>query len=149
MTIWSPDIGKREGPVYRAIADAIAQALEAGELQPGEGLPTHRALARALGVTVGTVSRGYAEAERRGMVVGEVGRGTFVRGGEPGGPADLGEGQEGITVDMGLPSGHWRASRITPTCWAISDTRVRWFSGKRELGCCGAWALTRKRPGCW
>jgi DNA-binding transcriptional MocR family regulator len=102
MTIWSPDIRKREGPVYRAIADAIAQALEAGELQPGEGLPTHRALARALGVTVGTVSRGYAEAERRGMVVGEVGRGTFVRGSEAGGLAALEESQEGVAVDMGL-----------------------------------------------
>jgi DNA-binding transcriptional MocR family regulator len=101
MTIWSPDIRKRQGPVYRAIADAIAQALEAGDLQPGEGLPTHRALARALGVTVGTVSRGYAEAERRGMVVGEVGRGTFVRGREAGGLAALDESEAGVAVDMG------------------------------------------------
>jgi DNA-binding transcriptional MocR family regulator len=104
MTIWSPDIRKRQGPVYRAIADAIAQALEAGDLQPGEGLPTHRALARALGVTVGTVSRGYAEAERRGMVVGEVGRGTFVRGREAGGLAALDESEAGVAVDITLRS---------------------------------------------
>lgn len=102
MTIWSPDIKQKEGPVYRAIADAIAQALQGGELQPGESLPTHRALARALGVTVGTVSRGYAEAERRGMVVGEVGRGTFVRGREAGPLAALDESREGVAVDMGL-----------------------------------------------
>jgi DNA-binding transcriptional MocR family regulator len=48
-------------------------------LAPGARLPTHRRLARSLDVTVGTVSRGYAEAERRGLTIGEVGRGTFVR----------------------------------------------------------------------
>ena len=80
MTIWSPDLSPFDSPIYRAIADAIADAIERGELAPGEALPTHRAMARELDVTVGTVSRGYAEAERRGLIVGEVGRGTFVRG---------------------------------------------------------------------
>ena len=42
-------------------------------------LPTHRDLAYRLGVTVGTISRAYSEAERRGLIGGEVGRGTFVR----------------------------------------------------------------------
>ncbi|UCF21526.1 MAG: PLP-dependent aminotransferase family protein [Gemmatimonadota bacterium] len=102
MTIWAPDITNREGPLYRAIADAIAGALEVGELKPGDGLPTHRALARDLGVTVGTVSRGYAEAERRGLVVGEVGRGTFVRGEEVGGLQAFETGVEDVAVDMGL-----------------------------------------------
>ncbi|MEO1082677.1 MAG: PLP-dependent aminotransferase family protein, partial [Acidobacteriota bacterium] len=50
-----------------------------GDLNPGDRLPTHRELAKKLGVTVGTVSRGYAEAEQRGLIAGEVGRGTFVR----------------------------------------------------------------------
>ena len=45
----------------------------------GTRLPTHRDLAWRLRVTVGTVSRAYAEAERRGLIGGEVGRGTFVR----------------------------------------------------------------------
>jgi DNA-binding transcriptional MocR family regulator len=48
-------------------------------------LPTHRELAERLGVTVGTVSRAYAEAARQGLVTGEVGRGTFVLGEPPGG----------------------------------------------------------------
>ncbi len=48
-------------------------------MRAGERLPTHRDLAWKLGVTVGTVTRAYAEAERRGLVAGEVGRGTFVR----------------------------------------------------------------------
>jgi len=79
MTIWSPNLAERSGPRYIAIADALAQDVRDGLLAPGARLPTHRELARALGVTVGTVSRAYAEAERRGLVKGRVGRGTFVR----------------------------------------------------------------------
>jgi len=42
-------------------------------------LPTQRELATRLGVTVTTVTRAYAEADRRGLVRGEVGRGTYAR----------------------------------------------------------------------
>lgn len=80
MTIWTPNLTAGEGrPLYLAIADAIAEGINAGELKPGDRMPTHRDLAQRLGVTVGTVSRAYLEAERRGHVTGEVGRGTFVR----------------------------------------------------------------------
>ena len=80
MTNWQPDLEGRSGPRYAAIADALAAEVAAGRFKPGERLPTHRDLAWRLGVTVGTVSRAYAEAERRGLVSGEVGRGTYVRG---------------------------------------------------------------------
>ena len=63
---------------YMLVANAIAQGIEDGCLAPGESLPTHRELAEALGVTIGTVSRGYAEAAQRGLTVGVTGRGTFV-----------------------------------------------------------------------
>ena len=79
MTIWMPNIEPRSGPRYLAIADALADDVESGLLAPGTRLPTHRDLASRLGVTVGTVSRAYAEAERRGITQGEIGRGTFVR----------------------------------------------------------------------
>lgn len=79
MTIWTPNIEGDVGPRYVAIANAIASDLQRGVLTPGARLPTHRDLARQLGVTVGTVTRGYAEAERRGLTSGEVGRGTFIR----------------------------------------------------------------------
>jgi DNA-binding transcriptional MocR family regulator len=78
MTIWQPKLAD-DGPVYKALADAIEADLAAGVLTPGDRLPTHRDLAERLGVTVGTVTRGYAEAARRGLVRGEVGRGTVVR----------------------------------------------------------------------
>lgn len=80
MTIWNPRLQGRKGPRYRAIVEALAEDFAAGELRQGARLPTHRDLADALGVTVGTVSRAYAEAARQGLVSGEVGRGTFVRG---------------------------------------------------------------------
>src|SRR5690349_17343299 len=79
MTTWLPDLSRFEGPRYAAIADALAADVRGGRLTPGTRLPTHRDLAWRLGVTVGTVSRAYAEAERRGFIGGEVGRGTFVK----------------------------------------------------------------------
>ena len=79
MTSWRPNLQSRRGPRYRAIAQALAEDVETGRLLPGQRLPTHRDLAYALGVTIGTVTRAYAEAERQGLTAGEVGRGTFVR----------------------------------------------------------------------
>ena len=78
MTIWLPRLEGRVGPRYVAIADALREDVAAGRLEPGARLPPQRALAFRLGVTLGTVSRAYLEAERRGLVRGEVGRGTFV-----------------------------------------------------------------------
>jgi len=79
MTSWVPDLRQRKGPRYLAIAAALSDDADAGRLAPGARLPTHRQLADRLGVTVGTVTRAYAEAARRSLVSGEVGRGTFVR----------------------------------------------------------------------
>jgi len=79
MTIKLPPRGQRSGPIYQAIADQIGSEIEAGRLKPGGRLPTQRSLARQLGVTLTTVTRAYDEAQRRGLLSGEVGRGTFVR----------------------------------------------------------------------
>ncbi|HYC03847.1 MAG TPA: PLP-dependent aminotransferase family protein [Azospirillaceae bacterium] len=78
MTMWLPDLTQRGGPRYRAIAAALHDDIVSGRLPAGAKLPTHRDLAWKLGVTVGTVTRAYAEAERQGLIGGEVGRGTFV-----------------------------------------------------------------------
>ncbi|SFX10028.1 PLP-dependent aminotransferase family protein [Marinospirillum alkaliphilum] len=66
-------------PRYKALADALAAAIQQGELQPDTRLPPQRLLADALEVTTGTVTRAYAEAERRGLVEARVGSGTYVR----------------------------------------------------------------------
>lgn len=79
MTIWNPEIVDSRAPRYRAIADALESDIARGILKPGQKLPTHRDLADTLGVTVGTVTRGYSEAEARGLIKGETGRGTYVK----------------------------------------------------------------------
>src|SRR5579862_6346646 len=78
MSIWAPELKERSGPRYRAIADALADDMAAGRLAAGTRLPPQRDLAWQLKVTVGTVARAYTEAARRGLVSGEVGRGTYV-----------------------------------------------------------------------
>jgi DNA-binding transcriptional MocR family regulator len=77
--MWVPDLTRRTAPLAVALADAIGDAVQAGRLAPGDRLPPQRDLADALGIAVTTITRAYAEAERRGLVSGEVGRGTFVR----------------------------------------------------------------------
>ncbi|SDL42599.1 DNA-binding transcriptional regulator, MocR family, contains an aminotransferase domain [Modicisalibacter muralis] len=81
MTIWVPAL-PASGTRYRLLADAVADAIARGELNAGARLPPQRRLADALGVTVGTVTRAYAEVERRGLVEARVGSGTYVRGAE-------------------------------------------------------------------
>ncbi len=79
MTIWLPDLAPWPGPRYRALSEAISHDIATGTLPEGTRLPPQRDLAYRLGVTVGTVSRAYALVAERGLVSGEVGRGTYVR----------------------------------------------------------------------
>jgi len=64
---------------YHEVADAVAADIASGKLSPGMRLPPQRSFAYAQGIAVSTASRVYAELARRGLVVGAVGRGTFVR----------------------------------------------------------------------
>ncbi|MGW5651623.1 aminotransferase-like domain-containing protein [Streptomyces humi] len=64
---------------FRKIADRIALDIARGRLRAGQRLPPQRAFARRHGIAASTAGRVYAELVRRGLVVGEVGRGTFVR----------------------------------------------------------------------
>src|ERR671934_2302609 len=100
MTMWLPELDGRRGPVYRAIADAIDEAVQQGTLRAGTRLPPHRDLADHLGVTVTTITRAYTEAARRGLISGHVGRGTFIRGSEPEDAADQGPIDLSINVLM-------------------------------------------------
>lgn len=64
---------------YQSIVDEIAARIRSGELRPGDRLPAVRALMRQHGIALATASRVIAELAAAGLVVGEVGRGTFVR----------------------------------------------------------------------
>jgi DNA-binding transcriptional MocR family regulator len=60
------------------LADQIENDIATGALAPGTKLPPQRDLAYDIGVTIGTIGRAYALVRERGLVSGEVGRGTFV-----------------------------------------------------------------------
>ncbi|MCJ2058516.1 PLP-dependent aminotransferase family protein [Methylobacterium sp. J-048] len=75
---WTPDLKRWGKPHYLAIAEALADDIRTGRLTVGTRLPTQRALAEALDLNFTTVSRGYVEAHKRGLIEGRVGQGTFV-----------------------------------------------------------------------
>lgn len=66
---------------YRSIADALSVDIQSGRLRPGERLLPQRTFAYERGIAASTAERVYQELGRRGLVIGEVGRGTFVRNG--------------------------------------------------------------------
>lgn len=76
--MWIPNIEAASGPIYLAIADALEADIGTGALAQGDRLPPQRELAYRLGVTLGTITRAYGEAERRRLVKGETGRGTYI-----------------------------------------------------------------------
>jgi DNA-binding transcriptional MocR family regulator len=65
---------------YLKLADTIAAEIETGALKPGDRLPPQRNFAYERNIAASTASRVYAELLRRGLAVGEVGRGTFISG---------------------------------------------------------------------
>lgn len=65
---------------YMTLADEFAAQISSGALKAGERLPPQRQFAWSRKIAVSTASRVYSELLRRGLVVGEVGRGTFVSG---------------------------------------------------------------------
>ncbi|CAN7407020.1 PLP-dependent aminotransferase family protein [Phyllobacterium sp. LjRoot231] len=76
--MWNPDLSVSAGPLYLAIAEAIASDVRSGRLRAGDRLPPQRELARRLDIDFTTVARGYVEARKRGLVDAHIGRGTFV-----------------------------------------------------------------------
>ena len=67
-------------PPYEQIRRQVADRVERGELQPGDRLPTVRALADELGVAANTVARAYRELEHAGVIETRGRAGSFVTG---------------------------------------------------------------------
>ncbi len=65
-------------PIYEQITDQIKTSILSGELQEGQALPSMRALARDLRISVITTKRAYEDLERDGFVVTVAGKGCFV-----------------------------------------------------------------------
>ena len=67
-------------PIYEQISSQIKAQIISGELMEGDLLPSIRALAKELRISVITTKRAYEELEREGYVLTVAGKGTFVAG---------------------------------------------------------------------
>ncbi|WP_433003749.1 PLP-dependent aminotransferase family protein [Kribbella sp. CA-294648] len=104
---------------YGDIADSVAADITAGRLRPGQQLPTQRRFARDHGIAVSTASRVYSELVRRGLVVGEVGRGTFVRTAEPATDALAEPARANVDLELNFPTLPGQAELLAPGIEAL------------------------------
>ena len=70
-------------PIYEQIARQIRSEILSGDLAEGDLLPSIRALARDLQISVITTKRAYEELEREGLLNTVGGKGTFVAAQNP------------------------------------------------------------------
>lgn len=65
-------------PIYEQITSQIKNAIMSGELKSGDPLPSMRALARNLHISVITTQKAYEDLQRNGFIESAAGKGTFV-----------------------------------------------------------------------
>ncbi len=94
-------------PIYRQIVRQVKDAVESGELEGEDQLPTTRALAQVLGVNRLTVARAYADLAKAGFISAHVGRGTFVAP-RPAEPRRRSSKPGGATQETPAPRLPWR-----------------------------------------
>ena len=82
-TIWHPDLLQKGIAKYRALLDAIRNAVNCGQISHGERLLPVREMAWRLQVTPGTVARAYQLGIDENLLEAHVGRGTFIRAPKP------------------------------------------------------------------
>ena len=65
-------------PIYEQIESQFKAQILSGALEPGQAIPSMRALARSLHISVITVQKAYEDLQRDGFIVTTVGRGSYV-----------------------------------------------------------------------
>jgi len=66
-------------PIYEQIVTQVKQLIMDGALKDGDPIPSMRALAKTLKVSVITVQKAYEDLQRKGFIESLAGRGTFIR----------------------------------------------------------------------
>lgn len=100
MTDWVPILPQDNSPRYAAFVAALEADINSGRVKPSMRLLPQRKMAQRLSLSVGTISKAYAEAELRGLIFGEVGRGTFVQRRQP--QRRTGHDAASLTVNLAL-----------------------------------------------
>ena len=65
-------------PIYLQVVESIKEQIASGRLNPGDQLPTVRALALELRVNFNTVARAYRLLDEAGIISTQQGRGTYI-----------------------------------------------------------------------
>ena len=65
-------------PIYEQVKDGLRKLVVSGALQPGEKLPSVRAMASTLAINPNTIQRAYEALEREGYLYSVAGKGSFV-----------------------------------------------------------------------
>ncbi len=65
-------------PIYEQITSQMKAMIMSGQLQTGDSIPSMRALAKSIHVSVSTVQKAYEDLQRDGFIETTVGRGSFV-----------------------------------------------------------------------
>ena len=112
---------------YMELATMVEAGIKAGDLPPGTRLPTHRNFAEKHGIALATATRTYNELRKRGLILGEAGRGMFVR--DSALPITLGLEQD---VNKGL------IDLVFNTPGSATDSKVlreglRWMASSGDL----------------
>jgi AcrR family transcriptional regulator len=68
---------------YRRIVQELRRRIEAGELKPGDRVPSARAITREWGVAIATATKAHAALREEGLTVARPGVGTVVAGPAP------------------------------------------------------------------
>lgn len=69
---------RSDSPIYQQIVDQIKSQIAGGQLQPGDQLPTVRALATDLRINFNTVARAYRILDEERIISTQQGRGTYI-----------------------------------------------------------------------
>lgn len=75
---WKPTIENRSNSLCKELALQLEKDISEGVLKPGTMLPPQRELADYLDINLSTISRAFKICEQKGLILGVVGRGTFV-----------------------------------------------------------------------
>ena len=70
-------------PIYEQITDQVKSQIMSGQLKAGDALPSMRALAQSLRISLITTKRAYNDLEAEGFIETVAGKGSFVAAQDP------------------------------------------------------------------
>jgi AcrR family transcriptional regulator len=108
-------------PPYRRIVSDVRHRIEAGELRPGDRVPSARAITREWGVAIATATKAHAALREEGLTVARPGVGTVVAGPRTAGPPTAGQPAVGQPAAVPPAARDLSLPRIVAAAIALAD----------------------------